>query len=119
MIFFYGLLDSLLYPLVLFSLNNDRSYSTHLQPPNLPVCAYVPVQLPPQWNTCWDASVANKLSWRADSASEPNIGEMEFQNISNSVFISNSVSMKEKMNYNENVSEITLLGAFFIALSMR
>jgi hypothetical protein len=44
---------------------------------------------------------------------------MEFQNISNRVLISNGVSVKEKMIYNEGVSEITLLGAFFIALSLR
>ena len=44
---------------------------------------------------------------------------MEFQNISNSVLINNGVSVREKMIYNEDVSEITLLGAFFIALAMR
>ena len=44
---------------------------------------------------------------------------MEFQNTSNSVLINNGVSVREKMIYNEGVSEITLFGAFFIALSMR
>ena len=42
---------------------------------------------------------------------------MEFQNLSNSVF--DGVSVKEKMIYNEGVSERALLGIFFIALSMR
>ena len=44
---------------------------------------------------------------------------MEFQNISNSVLISNGIYVKEKMNTNEGVSETALLGIFFIALSMR
>ena len=44
---------------------------------------------------------------------------MEFQNISNLASISNGVTVKEKMNNNEGVTESDLLGIFFIALSMR
>jgi hypothetical protein len=44
---------------------------------------------------------------------------MEFQKLSNNILMNNGVSVNEKLNYNEGVSESTLLGIFFIALSMR